>query len=169
MMMLEIITGSTGGSYLYISQNCVRILDSEVAQEAAAVFPEFEVGYLDQVLHQGSRKLAPQTGRVHNGEADGLSHPGNEFLPRLVITRPGAETDDVFQGQGRISHRSRVYIFVPKEKPAKGILLPARKSSGVKVSPPLFAHWQPADLSAPAQFQTRPRLLPAKYGSRRQR
>src|SRR6266436_714545 len=120
MTMLEIVTGSIGGSYLYISQNCVRILDSEVAQEAAAVFPEFEVGYLDQVFHQESRRLAPQRGCAHNGEADGLSHPGNEFLPRLVITRPGAETDDVFQGQGRISHRSRVYIFVPKEKPAKG-------------------------------------------------
>ena len=73
------------------------MLDSEVAQKAAAVFPEFEVGYLDQVFHQGSRKLAPQAGRAHNGEADGPSHPGDKFLPRLVITRPGAETDDVFQ------------------------------------------------------------------------
>src|SRR5258708_28268669 len=167
MTMLEIVTGSIGGSYLYISENCVGILDSEVAQEVAAVCTEFDVGYLDQVFNQESRRLAPQRGCAHNGEADGLSHPGNEFLPRLVITRPGAETDDVFQGQGRISHRSRVYIFVPKEKPAKGVPLPARKRSGVKVSPPLFVHWQLADLSVPAQFQTRPPLLPAQYGSRR--
>jgi hypothetical protein len=95
--MLEIVKGSIGGSYLYVSQNCVRMLDSEVAQEAATVFPEFEVGYLDQVFHQGSRRLAPPVGRARNGEADGLSHPANEFLPCLVITRPGAETDDVFQ------------------------------------------------------------------------
>src|SRR6266478_7132462 len=169
MTMLEIVTGSIGGSFLYVSQNCVQMLDSEVAQETAAVFPEFEASYLDQVIHQRPRRLAPQAGRAHNCEADGPSHPGNEFLPRLVITRPGAETDDVFQGQGRISHRSRVYIFVPKEKPAKGVLLPARKRSGVKVSPPLFVHWQLADLSGPARFQTRPPLLPAKYGNRRQR
>src|SRR6266851_9240621 len=120
MAMLEIVTGSIGGSYLYVSQNCVRMLDSEVAQEAAAIFPKFEVTYLDQVIHQRPRSLAPQAGRAHNGQADGLSHPGNEFLPCLVIARPSAETDEVFQGQGRISHRSRVYIFVPKEKPAKG-------------------------------------------------
>ncbi len=97
MTMLEIVTGSIGGSFLYVSQNCVRMLDSEVAQETAAVFPEFEASYLDQVIHQRPRRLAPQAGRAHNGEADGLSHPGNEFLPCLVITRPGAETDDVLQ------------------------------------------------------------------------
>jgi hypothetical protein len=52
---------------------------------------------LAQVLHEGPRMLVPQGGRSHNGEADGPSRPGNEFLPRLVITSPGAETDDVFQ------------------------------------------------------------------------
>src|SRR5260370_5165711 len=121
MMMLEIVKGSIGGSYLYISQNCVRMLDSEVAQEAAAVFPEFEVSYLDQVIHHRPRTLATPAGRAHNGEADGLSHPGNEFLPCLVITRPGAETDDVFQRQDRISHllkassrvRSLLYFDLP--------------------------------------------------------
>src|SRR5713226_5120439 len=120
MTMLEIVVSGIGGSSFYISQNSFRMLDSKVPQEAAAVFPEFEVGYLDQVIHQRPRRLAPQAGRAHNGQADGLSHPGNEFLPCLVIARPSAETDEVFQGQGRISHRSRVYIFVPKEKPAKG-------------------------------------------------
>src|SRR5271157_1910681 len=83
------------------------MLDSKVPQEAAGVFPEFEVGYLDQVLHQGPRRLAPQGGRAHDGEADGLSDPENELLPRLVITRAGAETDDVLQGQRRISCWSR--------------------------------------------------------------
>ena len=78
-------------------QNSFRMLDRKVTQEAAAVFPEFEVGCLDQVLHEGSRLLAPQGCRAHNGEADRPSHPGNELFPCLVITRPGAETDDVFQ------------------------------------------------------------------------
>src|SRR5260370_4852265 len=121
MMMLEIVKGSIGGSYLYISQNCVRMLDSEVAQEAAAVFPEFGVRYLVQVIHDRPSTLATPAGRAHNGEADGLSSPGNEFLPCLVITRPGAETDDVFQRQGRISHlfraarrvRRLLYFAVP--------------------------------------------------------
>jgi len=82
------------------------MLDRKVPQEAAAIFPEFEVGYLDQVLHQGSRRLAPQGGRAHDGETDGPSDPGNELLPRLVIARSGTETDDIFQGQRRISCRS---------------------------------------------------------------
>src|SRR5713226_1020289 len=107
MKMLEIVAGSIGGSYLYVCQNSFRMLDSEGAQEAAAVFPKFEVSCLDQVFHPRPRRLFPQAGRAHNGEADGPSHPGNEFLPCLVITRPGAETDEVFQGQRRIPHRSR--------------------------------------------------------------
>src|SRR4029077_15761717 len=57
----------------------------------------------------------------------------------------------------------------PVKKPAKGVPLPASKPSGVKVIRLAFAHWQLADLSAPAQFQIRPHLLPAKYGNRRQR
>ena len=40
-----------------------------------------------------------------NGEADGLSDPGNELLPCFVITDAGAKADDVFQGQRRISRR----------------------------------------------------------------
>jgi hypothetical protein len=78
--------------FLYISEDSFRMLDGKVQQEAAAVFPEFEVGYLDQVFHQGPRRLAPQG--AHNGEADGLSDPGNELLPCLVIARPGAKTKD---------------------------------------------------------------------------
>ena len=97
MTMLEIVKSSIGGSYLYVSQNCVRMLDSEVAQAAAAVFAEFEVRYLDQVIYQRPRTLTPQAGRAHNGKADGPSHPANEFLPCLFITRPGAEADEVFQ------------------------------------------------------------------------
>src|SRR5713226_6267993 len=107
MTMLEIVTGSIGGSFLYVSQNCVRMLDSEGAQEAAAVFPEFDVRYLDEILHHGTRRLAPQRGRPHNGQADGLSDPGNELVPCVVIARASAETDEVFQRQSRISHRFR--------------------------------------------------------------
>src|SRR5437667_8908923 len=98
--MLEIVVSGIGSSLLQISQNSFGALDSKIPQEAAAAFPEFEVGYLDQVLHQGPRRLAPQGGGAQNGEADGPSDPGNELLPRLVITRSSAETDDVFQGQG---------------------------------------------------------------------
>src|SRR5258708_35370492 len=108
MNMFEIVVSGIGSSFLYVSQNSFRMLDSKVQQEAAAVFPEFEVGYFDQVFHQRSRKLVPQAGRAHNGEADGPSHPGNEFLPCLVITRPGAAaTAAVFQSQGQIPPRSK--------------------------------------------------------------
>ncbi len=95
--MLEMVVSGIGSSYLYISQNSFRMLDSEVAQVAAVVFPKFEVRYLDEILHQRPRRFFPPAGRAHNGKADGPSHPGNEFLPCLVVTRPGAETDDVFQ------------------------------------------------------------------------
>src|SRR5713101_67112 len=105
--MFKIVVSNIGGHYLYVSQNSFRMLDSKGAQEAAAIFPEFEVRYLDEILHHGTRRLFPPRGHPHNGEADGPSHPGNEFLPCLVITRPGAETDEVFQGQRRIPHRSR--------------------------------------------------------------
>src|SRR6266704_679029 len=107
MAMLEIVVSGVGGGLLQISQNRFGTLDSKVPQEAAATFPEFEVGYLNQVLHQGARRLAPQGGGAQNGEADGPSHPGNELFPRLVITGSGAETDDVFSGQRRISRGSR--------------------------------------------------------------
>ena len=52
MAMLEIVVSSVGGGLLQISQNSFGTLDSKVPQEAAAAFPEFEVGYLDQILHQ---------------------------------------------------------------------------------------------------------------------
>src|SRR6266568_838957 len=107
MAMLEIVVSGVGGGLLQISQNRFRTLNSKVPQEAAASFPEFEVGYLDQILHQGPRRFAPQRGGAQNGEADGPSHPGNELLPRFIITGSGAETDDVFQGQRRISRGSR--------------------------------------------------------------
>src|SRR5437773_736614 len=106
MAMLEIVVRGIGGGFFQISQNSFGMLDSKVAQKAAAVFPEFEVGYLDQVLHQGQRRLAPHGSCAHYGEADGSSYPKNELLPCLVITRFGAETDDVFEGQRRISRRS---------------------------------------------------------------
>src|SRR5260370_42320889 len=97
MTMVEIVTSSIGGSYLYVSQNCVRMLDSEVAQAAAAVFGEFEGRYLGQVIYQRPRTLTPQAGRAPNGNADGPSHPANEFLPCLVITSPDSATEDGFQ------------------------------------------------------------------------
>src|SRR6266436_2054302 len=98
------------------------MLESKVPQEAAVVFPEFQVGYLDQVLHQGPRRLAPQGGRAHDGETDGPSDPGYELLPRLVITRSSAETDDVFQGQRRISGRARRirYHVIPGQSRVRG-------------------------------------------------
>src|SRR5262249_50657242 len=100
--MLEMVVSGIGGSLLYISQNGFRMLDSKVPQKAAAVFPEFEVGHLGQVLYQRPGRLAPQGGCAHNGKADGLSDPGNELLPGVVITRARAKTDDVLQGQRRI-------------------------------------------------------------------
>ena len=97
MTMPKIIMSGIGGSFLYISPNSFGMLHSKVAQEAAAVFPEFDVGDLDEILHHGARRLAPQRRRPHYGQADGLSDPGNELLPRVVIARAGAETNEVFQ------------------------------------------------------------------------
>ena len=98
MTVLEIITGGVGSNFLYISQGGVGILDSKIPQEAAAVFPEFEIGRLNQILHQRSRRVPPKGDHAHHGKADGLSHPRNELLPGLVISA-GAETDNVFQRQ----------------------------------------------------------------------
>ena len=95
--MLKIIMSGIGSSSFYISQNGFRMLDSKVTQVAAAVFAEFEVGDLDEILQQGTRMLAPLRGRPYNGQADGLSDPGNELLPCIVIARAGAETNDFFQ------------------------------------------------------------------------
>jgi len=97
MTMLKIIMSGIGGSCFYISQNSFRVLDSKVTQVAAAVFAEFKVRDLDEILQQGTRMLAPQRGRPYNGQADGFSHPGNELLPCVVIARAGAETNDFFQ------------------------------------------------------------------------
>ena len=62
------------------------MLDSKVAQEVAAILPEFEVGHLGQVFHQRPRRLAPQGRCAHYGKADGFPDPGNELLPGFVIT-----------------------------------------------------------------------------------
>src|SRR5437763_1392453 len=97
MSVLEIVVSGIGGGLLQISQNRFGALDSKVAQQAAAAFPEFEVGYLDQILHQRARRLAPARGRTHNSEADGPSHPRDELLPCFIVTRSGAEADHVFQ------------------------------------------------------------------------
>jgi hypothetical protein len=35
------------------------MLDGKDPQEAAAVFPEFDIGYLDQILHHRLGSLAP--------------------------------------------------------------------------------------------------------------
>jgi len=74
------------------------MLHSKVLQEASASFPELEVGYLGQVFHEGPGRFSPQGRRAHNDMADGLFDPGNELLPCIFITRPGAEKDEVFQG-----------------------------------------------------------------------
>ncbi len=94
--MLEIVVSSVGGRLLQISQNGFRPLDSKVTQQSTAALPKFEIGRLDQVLHQRARRLAPPRGGAHNGEADGPSDPRNELLPGLVIARFGAEAHDVF-------------------------------------------------------------------------
>ena len=83
--MLEIVVRKVDGSSLQVSQNSFRMLDSEVSKEAAPTFPEFEVGPLEQLLHQGPRRLAPQRSRANNGEADGPSYPANELA---VVTIP---------------------------------------------------------------------------------
>jgi len=51
MTMLKIVVRGIGGSFLQVSQNSFGMLDSKISQEAAAVFPEFEVSCLDQILH----------------------------------------------------------------------------------------------------------------------
>src|SRR3954447_7591851 len=83
------------------------MLNGKIPQETAAVFPEFDVGYLDQILHYRLESLAPETGRAHNREADGLSDTQNKLLPRCLVTRSGTETDNVFERQRRIPRRSR--------------------------------------------------------------
>src|SRR5205809_6182731 len=101
MAMLEIVVSGISGGLLQISQNSFGPLDGKVSQQAAAALPKFEIGGLDQVLHQRARRLAPPRGRAHNGEADWPSDPRNKLLPNLVIARFGAEAHDVFQRQRR--------------------------------------------------------------------
>ena len=100
----KIIMSYVDGSFYYISRNnsVVTMLDSKVAQMAAAVFQEFGVRFLDEILHQGTRTLVPQRGRPHNGQADGPSDPGVELLPCVVIARVGPETNELLQRQSRI-------------------------------------------------------------------
>jgi hypothetical protein len=50
--MFEMVVRGIGSRLLYVSHNSFRMLDSEVPQKAAAIFPEFEVSYLGQILHQ---------------------------------------------------------------------------------------------------------------------
>src|SRR6266516_2364988 len=107
MAMLEIVVSGIRGGLLQIAQNGFRPLDSKVPQEAAAALPKFEIGCLDQILHQRPRRLAPPRGGAHNSEADGSSDPRNELLPNLAITRFGAEAHDVLQRQRRIPRRSK--------------------------------------------------------------
>jgi len=58
--MPEMVVRSVGSHFLQVSQNPVRVLESEIPKKPAIVFPEFEVCDLDQVLHQRPGRLAPQ-------------------------------------------------------------------------------------------------------------
>src|SRR6185437_3770751 len=97
------------------------MLDGKVPQETAAVFPEFDVGYLDQILHHRLESLAPEMGRAHNREADRLSNTRNKLLPRCLVTRSGTETDNIFEGQRRILRRSRTARHPVISCPSSGL------------------------------------------------
>lgn len=56
----EIIVCGVRSDFLQICQNTVGILHREIPQQAAVVFPKFEVGNLDQVFYQRAGRLAPK-------------------------------------------------------------------------------------------------------------
>jgi hypothetical protein len=58
--MPEIVVRGVGSHFLQISQNAVRVLYREIPEDAAIVFPKFEVRDLDQVLHHGPGRLPPK-------------------------------------------------------------------------------------------------------------
>ena len=101
--MLEIIMGRIGSRFFQISQNRVGTLYRKVPQKAATTFPQFQVGHLQKILDQGPGWLAPPGCSAHYCEADRPAHTGKELLPCLIAAPVGAETDDLGQGQGRIT------------------------------------------------------------------
>ena len=96
--MSEIVVRSVGSHFFQISQNPVRILHREVPENAAIVFPKFEVRDLDQVLHQRPGRLPPKGRDPQGREADCLSHPRYELFPCTVVTRSDAKADQLWQG-----------------------------------------------------------------------
>src|ERR1700752_5135475 len=103
MAMLEIVVGGIGSSLFQISQNRVGTLYRKVPQKAAATFPQFQVNHLHKILNEGTGWLAPPGCSPHYCEADWTANTGNELLPCLIAALVGAETDDLGQGQGRIT------------------------------------------------------------------
>lgn len=101
--MLEVIMGGIGSSLFQISQDRVGTLYRKVPQKAAATFPEFQVSHLQKILDQGPGWLAPPGCSAQDCEADRPAHTGKELLPYFIAAPVGAETDDLGQGQGRIT------------------------------------------------------------------
>src|SRR5262249_46212810 len=67
MSMLEIVVSGVSSGSRQVAQNRFRTLDRKVPKQAASAFPEFQVGRLNQVLHQRPRRLAPQPCGAHDG------------------------------------------------------------------------------------------------------
>jgi len=50
VLVLELVVGHICGDFLQIPENRLGILDGKVSQKPAAIFPEFDIGGLDQIL-----------------------------------------------------------------------------------------------------------------------
>jgi hypothetical protein len=50
--MPEIVVRGVSGDFFQISQDAIGVLNREIPEKAAIVFPKLEVGHLGQVFHQ---------------------------------------------------------------------------------------------------------------------
>ena len=97
--MPKIVVRGVGGDFLQISEDTVGVLDREIPEVSAIVFPEFQVSNLDQVLYKRGGRLAPKERGAQDRETDCLSDPHDELLPGTFVRRSGAKAYEIFQGQ----------------------------------------------------------------------